>query len=507
MNAILNGLLESEEENTSLIENYMSTRSILYNLEPVGVGTPYTESLTSYISRLASIHNLPIAIFIKNLIAPLLSSIKGGYTRSKKYQELSKYINGNTTLTTTYISAIEKLTCRNDISYLTMNNWKGILQNNIIDNHRKWCPHCINKMKSESNIVYEPLIWYMAGLNKCDIHEIKLHNKCPYCQKQSSYLLDNFIVGHCPYCKKWLGDSYEQQAKDYLTHKEKFITDNVKELIMNASFQDSFPIRNSSGILLNKIKEELGFEHLSKLAYFLEITKRKLYSWSNGEFIPQPDQLINIAEKTNTSIFYLYCDEKIELNLNVSINKSGNKQKNISKEEIKEYLIQAINSEIPKSMSSVSKEHGFNFNTARLNFPELTQVIIDNFDNYKKQLAIEKKEELEKILYECLDSDIPISLNEFSIRNNISKTTIRKKTPEFGKKIARRYKDYMDKIQKDYKEKVLNELEKIILDLHQSGLYPSVKRIQKIISNPQVMRQDDYKKKRKVILISLGYKI
>lgn len=31
-------------------------RSRLYRLEPVGIGTPYVESLTSYIARLAAEH-------------------------------------------------------------------------------------------------------------------------------------------------------------------------------------------------------------------------------------------------------------------------------------------------------------------------------------------------------------------------------------------------------------------------------------------------------------------
>jgi type II secretory pathway component PulC len=91
--------------------------------------------------------------FIKFLVAPLLrnESEKSGKSRIK-YTEMSKYINGNTTITTSYINAIEKLTGRSDIKYLTMNNWKGIFQNNIIDQHRKWCPVCLN-MTRRTNVL------------------------------------------------------------------------------------------------------------------------------------------------------------------------------------------------------------------------------------------------------------------------------------------------------------------------------------------------------------------
>ncbi len=57
MNAILDRLLESEED-THIIERFLSTRSVLYNLEPVGIGTPYVESLSSYIARFAEKHNV-----------------------------------------------------------------------------------------------------------------------------------------------------------------------------------------------------------------------------------------------------------------------------------------------------------------------------------------------------------------------------------------------------------------------------------------------------------------
>lgn len=39
-------------------------RSRLYSLEPLGIGTPYVESLTGYVSRLADAH----AVSIGNLV-------------------------------------------------------------------------------------------------------------------------------------------------------------------------------------------------------------------------------------------------------------------------------------------------------------------------------------------------------------------------------------------------------------------------------------------------------
>ncbi len=47
-------------------------RSRLYFLEPIGVGTPYTESLSSYLCRLAQEHCVTPQKLIMGEIAPLI---------------------------------------------------------------------------------------------------------------------------------------------------------------------------------------------------------------------------------------------------------------------------------------------------------------------------------------------------------------------------------------------------------------------------------------------------
>jgi len=49
----------------------LPSRSRLYCLEPAGIGTPYVESLTSYITRLAATHHISPTTLIKREILPL----------------------------------------------------------------------------------------------------------------------------------------------------------------------------------------------------------------------------------------------------------------------------------------------------------------------------------------------------------------------------------------------------------------------------------------------------
>lgn len=54
-----------QEWETNYEGNSALYRSRLFNLEPIGIGTPYIESLRSYIGRLASEHTVRTGDLIK----------------------------------------------------------------------------------------------------------------------------------------------------------------------------------------------------------------------------------------------------------------------------------------------------------------------------------------------------------------------------------------------------------------------------------------------------------
>ena len=53
----------------------LPSHSRLYHLEPIGVGSPFVESLTSYIARLAEAHSVSIRALIADEISPLWKQI------------------------------------------------------------------------------------------------------------------------------------------------------------------------------------------------------------------------------------------------------------------------------------------------------------------------------------------------------------------------------------------------------------------------------------------------
>ena len=105
-------------------------RSVLYQLLPIGIGTPGVESLTSDINRLAEAHCLTPGTLIVEMIAP---QINRGFVQQITSRGLNTLFNRAHTLNGTgevadqFMQALESLTLRNDLRYLTLLNWSDVV--------------------------------------------------------------------------------------------------------------------------------------------------------------------------------------------------------------------------------------------------------------------------------------------------------------------------------------------------------------------------------------------
>ena len=101
------------------------TRSRLYSLEPMRIGTPYVESLTSYIARLAEAHCVTPRILIEREISLF---------REKSSKQKSLFgvrhhtgeVNGRGKTSLELVNLLEKATHRKDLKFLTLLIWAHI---------------------------------------------------------------------------------------------------------------------------------------------------------------------------------------------------------------------------------------------------------------------------------------------------------------------------------------------------------------------------------------------
>ncbi len=154
------------------------SRSRLYHLEPIGIGTPYVESLTSYINRLARAH----CVLPRKLIA----------------QEVQPLLRGPIS-----IRVLSQLTGREDLQFLSMLTWANIAdQRGVVRSTRSWCAACYDEWLRENKIIYEPLLWNVKAVTRCPFHQLDLLDRCPQqdCRQHIPLLTGLSSPNHCPNC-------------------------------------------------------------------------------------------------------------------------------------------------------------------------------------------------------------------------------------------------------------------------------------------------------------------
>lgn len=185
---------------------YPST-SVLYPLAPVGVGTPFVESLTGYLKRLAQAHHLKVVDLVT-----FCSTQTDMHVRPLTLQKLSR-IDGMTDSGQAWPALLGKLTCQEILGCLTMNYWRTLLNPyQMLRQQHAWCPQCFTEAARRETPLYEPLAWRLQCVRACTVHRCSLVERCPTCGSQFTSLSNWAVVGYCPKCQSWLGDSTLQDT-------------------------------------------------------------------------------------------------------------------------------------------------------------------------------------------------------------------------------------------------------------------------------------------------------
>jgi hypothetical protein len=190
-------------------------RTMLFNIEPIGIGTAQCEGLTSYIVRLAREHSLPMRRFVSRL---LFSRTPDSQPRcdAKFFRQYAATINGVGSYAQRFAHAMNAATGRSDLELLTLRPWRGLLASNgnrLTSSWRRWCPDCLSSYVSEGlHDVYWPLAWSMASVQHCHPHGVPLADRCPHCARRQPAIPRLADFARCDACRRSLIDSVVQSA-------------------------------------------------------------------------------------------------------------------------------------------------------------------------------------------------------------------------------------------------------------------------------------------------------
>ena len=204
-----------------LLTARVTPRSRLYGLDPVGIGTPFVESLSGYVARLADAHAVSVGDLVgRELVAfaskPLISFgrfMKQNRATSHGFHTQAQAVNGLGESPQRRTEALEKGTHRTMLRFLTMSAFNGVLsRQSLLRRERAWCPRCYEDWQETGKVIYEPLIWTIGLVTLCPHHLQPLVETCRLCGRQSAPLAVYSRPDYCSHCQEWLGDSGRQDS-------------------------------------------------------------------------------------------------------------------------------------------------------------------------------------------------------------------------------------------------------------------------------------------------------
>lgn len=123
----------------NLCQPSIPPRSVLYQLPPIGIGTPMVESLTSYIARLSACHSLAVGTLLEQQVAPLFDK-KYNVTNLHGISRVTGALNGIGSMSRDLVCALTNLTMRQDLEFLTILSFCDVIPSrNLIRDVRAWC--------------------------------------------------------------------------------------------------------------------------------------------------------------------------------------------------------------------------------------------------------------------------------------------------------------------------------------------------------------------------------
>lgn len=386
----------------SRFSEFLSTRSKLYNLQPIGIGISDVESLVSYIARLAFEHNIfPVTLYNHVIMPHMLEEMKVEHSLKLGKIKNVQRINGSSILTESVTTAVSHLTQINKVSNLTFSQLSDLFYYlGVLKNTKNWCPSCYKDMNNNNLIVYDKLIWSFQEVKLCLIHNRELISKCPNCDSKINPLSQVYALDYCSKCHSWLGEMEPQATtmskKDI--EWERWVQKNLGKVIVKNYNYSNNKIFIENIIKIREVCNRLNFDRLEN---YIGISDSTISQYTTGKRNPKINVALRLSFCTRTSLHILLTspiDDHIQLRY-CSLNKQKHNF-NTKKYEIKRELIRILNNNLYYPISHIEKKFSVSYLTLEKYFPKLIKEIKEKNVQLSKQILEKKLNDKVKIVKE-----------------------------------------------------------------------------------------------------------
>lgn len=349
-------------------------RSLLYALEPIGVGTAFVESLSGYVARLAEAHSVSagdlvglVLSDVPNLKGALLSpAAKAGKRGGHGFRVCSYTVNGVTDRAIAWVHALEVATSRHDLQYLTLLPFRHALPDHLFHRHRAWCSLCYAQWRLNGQALYEPLLWAIKTSSHCLVHQRPLRHDCPNCGRLLNPLGVFARPGYCERCGGWLGVSRVGRDQSLPAGENQIWTSTqAGSLLAMLPVIDPVAIRGSLHRSLTVYLEEVAGGNVLAFTEYARCPRPMLHSWLAGAAVPRIENLLRIARHLNVPLASFFAPtgptsaDIAAARQAVSVCSKHRLSSSRRRSEIRRALLAALDAAVPPTVIGVARRLGY----------------------------------------------------------------------------------------------------------------------------------------------------
>lgn len=412
-------------------------RSRLFNLKPIGLGTPMVECLTSFFSRLAQAHCLSPGALIEHELMRRGAGARNMFSCKTNARSHATGINGKDGIAANFVLVLENLTARSDLKYLTMIPWRPLLSSSkfLMRNIAAWCPACLIDWEQSDQPVYIPLLWTLEVVKFCPSHRRPLRFTCPHCKLPQGVLGQRSWVGFCARCKRSLAaDSNQRDSERYSALRqdtpewEIWVANHVAQLIEAGLHDPPLLTKENLSELIQTATDIVG---QTKLAGLLRVDPFSVRGWQMGAARPTFLIYLRLARVLNVRLADLLTamvtpatiQSLCLINLPRWRKVFVPRPSTFNIQDAARHMVAAVREVPPPSLMAFRKRHRYTHGTLQRHLPDQCRTIQERYRKHCaaliEQRRIARIEEFRRIAYQLHDDGVDLCTNRIRTRMSV----------------------------------------------------------------------------------------
>lgn len=274
-------------------------RSRLFALDPIGIGTSDCEGLISYLERLARAHSVETRLLIRSEFDRYCGHL-GGMRYANFFDDRARTIHGTGTYAETFADAAAALTMREDMGFLTMLPWRGVVPaigNGLVARYPKWCKACLCEVRESREGVYFPLAWYLELSTVCQRHGGRLSDRCPWCQRLQPLIPSVPYLDRCAHCNGWLGTESRIGHQQAPERWESWLAEAIGDMIAHGPDAGRYATGEVFREILSRYVELHANGEKGAFSRAMGMTKTSVSCWITKRQKPLLPQFLNLCQR------------------------------------------------------------------------------------------------------------------------------------------------------------------------------------------------------------------